>query len=234
MNTKTTLILALIWALIFFGIGYYIAKPKPTEPTPELKHITTELINLNKKFSELPIDTSGQVVNANYITNYLTEASNPFVYMAFRDSSLLVIDSLKKVTVALSKAFLTLYPEAPKLVLGKFKLDTVELTLLNPSGKIETHSFGVEYRGYDYQYYNDRFTAQATKKPPNDSKLLNKRWESNLYASLGLLELTHSQLISLDYEFIYRKIKIQTSANLLVYPKTDFLFIGKVGYKLNK
>ena len=108
------------------------------------------------------------------------------------------------------------------------------LGLLHYFHPLYYYYLGVDYQNFNYLYQPSGIKANAIKNNKGNTKISNKERESNFYLSLGHIELNSSELISLDYQFIRKRIKIETSANFLVYPKKDILLMGKVGYRLNK
>jgi hypothetical protein len=239
MNTRTTIFLFLLIALITFAGGVWVGntnKGNTQEPKPEYwenPNFETQIKNLNKRFDELKVDTFKEKVKSATILNYITQIIPPTLVGKLNDSLVRVIDSLTHKQSLYDIRFLTQYPNQSKLLEGLFTKDSLTLSLLNPEGKIQTKNFGVNYQSFNYQYLNGELRANKLPASSVLSNNNNQQRNHNFYVSLGYESLLSSGITSLDYQFLHKRIKIETSANILIYPKKDVFLIGKIGYRLN-
>ena len=239
MSNTLKIVLIGILALFLVVLGIYIGNNylnKKTTETPDyVLDLKTQIHNLSTEFSKIKQDTFKYPVNPANISYYPKEVINQNLTFQVSDSLLRLIDSLNnQVKAEYNKRFLALYPTHPKFLMGTFLKDSLTLTLLNTEGLIYTKNYWVDYDKYSYQFMPDELKAKPRDNLQNSPISQKSKRENNFYLSLGHTEMKSSELISLDYQFICNRIKIETSANFLIYPKKDILLLGKVGYRLNK
>jgi hypothetical protein len=236
MNNKNWAVLFLLLVLSF-SLGMYveyknIKYPKPYVPIDYWsKDYKTTIDSLKQKLSEKPIDTSGfRNIKPQIQYVYLPEkGKKPQEVNCTSDSLTLIMDSLKNEILKIPLSFLTTYQNNPKLVSGFFKKDSLELSLFYPNGSSITNKYPMDYDNYNYLWFENNLKANKLDKKPEKSNVSNTFYE--IYVNSGILTYPSSYFLNADYEFHYKKFKIETTASYLITPNIPTLSLG-IGYKL--
>lgn len=231
------------WAGLFllmvlnFALGIYVGYKNiktiiPNKPfdywSSEYK---TTIDSLKSKLSEKPIDTLGfKNIKPQIQIVYLPEiGKKPQNVKCSTDSLTLIMDSLKNEILKIPLSFLTTYQNNPKLVSGFFRKDSLELSLFYPNGSSLTNKYPMDYDNYNYLWFENNLKAQKLDKKPEKLNVSNTFYE--IYVNSGILTYPSSYFLNADYEFHYKKFKIETTASYLITPNIPTLSLG-IGYKL--
>jgi hypothetical protein len=238
MKNQNPVFVILILCLINLGIGIYIGLQFDKSLKSDKPPIDYWGINYKTQFkkspyslSEIPNDTSGyRTIKPGVETEYKPESKIPIqVIKCSTDSLTLILDSLKSQILKIPVTFLTSFQENPKIIYGYFSKDTMTLDLFYPDGKSMQHLYQMDYQNYRYKYSDKTLKAEKIDSKPD--KIANRNVSSSIYVNSGMISYTRSPFISMNYEFNWNKLKIETTASYLITPNIPMLSLG-AGYKL--
>ena len=210
--------------LVLTGYIFYINESSRIKETKEAaywkgKAFKTDTVYSEKIFSKTIVKPSNsEPIPPKETIIYQTEKI-PQSYIEFQDKILSVIDSLKNTKTVINPLFLTQYPTSPKFLGGKFRKDTIALSLMDINGVIKTDIYPVNYSAFKYDYLNN--SMNATKSyTRNDAGNTKKPFISyigtNLEYKRDLLQSQHQMELNSGF-----KIWKFTVGGYTQYPITD-------------
>ena len=138
-----------------------------------------------------------------------------YIHDSIPDSSLVVqvyhdtvyISKHDTVKQVISPAFLTLFPTAPKLVMGDFSINSIDMNLLGTDGHMVTKQYNVDYSKYTYAFYNNELHTIPRPKGNLIQQMLNPVTTSS-YLYAYYLPIRKGATIKLDYTIAYRRLGV--------------------------
>lgn len=144
------------------------------------------------------------------------------------DSLIKLIDSLGNVVKVINKSYLSLFPDNPKLLYGKFTSDTLRLDLLKTNGDIYSDIFLVDYSRFKYQWIDGKISTREIPKvlsSPKKSLLVNQIF---LYGGYSINQ--KYPIIGGSYLFGINRFVLAGEINLPIQKIQNPEILGKVGY----
>jgi hypothetical protein len=220
---------------IVIGLIYLIfIKPSESEELAEYfkdKAYVTDTIRVPVPYS-VPRDSFIYKVPPHTVFTY--EASIPEWYFNNLRDSLI---RLYKITVKgdtvikeIKPDFITLYPEASKLIYAEFHRDSIKMDLLKVDGKIYTNFYPLNYNRYSYQWMDNSLRAEEVKKLPMNSS--SKRFLVSSFVYGGYDFMMSNPIIGIDGAIYKNRYRMGANVNLGI-DKTPYLQPTiTIGYKL--
>ena len=228
-KTSTWVIIALSALLALVAYLYFTKKGPVVErkveywEKPDFK--TIEKL-INKRFSELRDSAFLFKVPPKEIHHYTKEVSNNKLQI---DSLIKVINAMTGDTFIVDTQFITLYPEAPKLLSGLFKQNQFSLTTLNTKGEISTREYGVNYDAFSYKFLNDSLSASPLVASKAKSKLY---FRHNLNIYNGYDFLNKNFRLGSAYDLYFTRLYVGGNTHITFAAKPQFGLEAKVGYRI--
>lgn len=211
----------LIWFYLEWGSQKQVTKEYWENP-----NFKTDSLKVDVDYSKLPTPTYKNYVPPRVVVQY-TPPDPPGVSVNMNDSLITVIDSLQNQIYTISAIYLKLYPNAPKLIYGEFKPDSIKLDLLYTDGKIYSSTFGVNYNRFDYQWKDGQFRAIDVNR-----KEAGSRFSSSLYGYGGWDIMQGSAIIGADYSISKAKVRLKANTFVTIEQQPQWNLQGTIGYKL--
>lgn len=155
-NIKQILIIILL-LIIAVGVVYDIVFNKPDHILDPNVQWKTDTIYVDKPY-EVPVPY-GVPSKPRYITIYEVDSSLIDSLQIIIDDKDFTITGLEQ-EILISKNFLKLYPNNPKLIDLELLFDTLSITMLNVSGVVSKLDYPIFIEHYKYRWSNGEFTKE--------------------------------------------------------------------------
>lgn len=191
------LVLLAIFVIVAIVLLKYCNKPGITI-------VTHRTDTIYKKFYIHDTITKIKVLTPDIVTLYKDSLIPEYRYI--KDTVYLKTDTGFKFGFKVNENFLLNYMGSPKLISGRFSLDTMSLILLDTSGRITRKEYFMEYDKYKYLFKGeDLGLIVDSKLKPIDfsSKLKSFTTESNLYMTYDFID--KSARLAIDYSVLYKQ-----------------------------
>lgn len=201
-NTLKTVILILLGGAI---ASFFIWKCNSVKNPDVLSPIVHDTIV--KKFYIHDTIKGATLVIPTYVTKY---DSIPYL-----DTSVhvrVLHDTIKLVkhdttTTLISPAFLILFPQSPKLLLGEFGQNNISLNLLGIDGQIVTKQYATDFTQYNYEFSGSELKFYPIKKQgTNFLSGIMKDITTTSFLSTTYNPFTQGATMKIDYNIMYKKI----------------------------
>lgn len=145
------------------------------------------------------------------VPNYVTRYDS----IPYRDTSVhvkvnhdtIMLTKHDTITTLISPAFLTLFPQSPKLLLGEFGQNNISLNLLGIDGQIVTKQYTTDFGKYNYEFSGSELKFYPIKKPgTNFLSGIMKDITTTSFLSTTYNPFTQGATMKIDYNIMYKKI----------------------------
>lgn len=185
------------------------------EYTKELELLRNEL----KKYSDAP---------PSIIREYIKEKPT-YIVNNYTDSIITIRDTVSNDSIDISTDFLTLHPNANKLISMVLTSDRLTMTNLYKDGNISGKEYEMDFGNYDYMYIDNNLTY---KRKNNQKEKFHLDW-SQLYIEPGYDIINKLPTTSLDYQLnLSRKLRVSADAGFIWDNQPRFNSTIKLGYRL--
>lgn len=200
-TTKTVLIVLVVGIIISLVVWKCNSKSTPPLTNQVVIHDT-----IRKTYYLHDTTKGAQILVPQFVTQYDTirELDTSIHVRVFHDTISLVQHDTVKFTI--SPAFLTLFPQSPKILLGEFSQNNLSLNLLGIDGQVVTKQYVPDFTKYNYEFSGSELKFYPINKPGNFiSKGLNQLTTTS-FLSTTYNPFTQGATIKLDYNIMYKKI----------------------------
>lgn len=217
-----------ILLVVMLGVIIWLAwgNQKQTNHHTIINNYRSDSLNSKKPYVEHKEDKKDIVINPRIVVNY-PPVDLSAIKIEITDSLMKVFDSLHQKITMVNSSYLKQFPEASKLVYGKFTGDSLQLDLLGINGKIFTSSYPVNYLEYTYTYQNGKLRAEKVGKFKNIGKL-----ESKLTLFAGYDVFYKAPLGTIEYNAEFRRVNGQIESGMIFQQKPQLFLQGKLGYRI--
>lgn len=133
-----------------------------------------------------------------------------------------------------NERFLSLYPEASKLIEFSLQKNNLSINLLNTDGRVTTQLFPLFLDNIDYQWYDNTLHETPFKEETFSQKLKDNIRFKGLYANGGYDIFNKQALLGLEYNLEIYRFKLDGEIKSSFNNNSPFNAEVKLGYRLFK
>lgn len=233
MKDKRTIALGLLIIITQLLVLYLLYFKKEKSIPVDYDKIVTEFIKVNKPYSEELRLLKEEIKNLKsapptIVKEYIKE--KPIYNITRIVDSIIYISNDNGNEIPISEPFLTIEPNAHKLISMGIDRNNLEMTTLRIDGNIKTKEYLMDFDNYKYSYVDNELKYERIKNNPRRKLDLTKLYLQGGYDFIG-----NSLMTELNWQLdIAPRIRLDLDAGLLLDAPVDFQSSLKLGYRLFK